>query len=147
MNPPYKKIHSESTYRHSLRDLGIETINTYSAFMALAIKLLAYNGILTAIVPRSFCNGLYFLPFRKFILENTAILHIHSFESRDNAFRDENVLQENIIIVLKKLKRNRIRRPSVFPEINFFLTITKDSFHTQILYQLMMLRCIFRFLQ
>jgi adenine-specific DNA-methyltransferase len=70
--------------------------------MALSIKLLADNGILTAIVPRSFCNGLYFLPFRKFLCANTAILHIHSFETRDNAFNDENVLQENVIITLKK---------------------------------------------
>ena len=107
MNPPYKKIHSESIYRNSLRDLGIETVNTYSAFIALGIKLMADNGILTAIVPRSFCNGLYFLPFRKFLLGNTAILHIHSFESRDDAFHDENVLQENIIIVLKKTKEKQ----------------------------------------
>jgi len=107
MNPPYKKINSDSIHRKVLSDLGIETVNTYSAFMALAIKLLADNGILTAIVPRSFCNGLYFLPFRKFLLENAAIKHIHSFESRDNAFRDENVLQENIIIVLKKTKEKQ----------------------------------------
>jgi len=107
MNPPYKKIHSDSIYRHSLRDLGIETVNTYSAFMALAVKLLTNNGILTAIVPRSFCNGLYFLPFRKFILDNTAVLHIHSFETRNDAFHDENVLQENIIIVLKKTEKKQ----------------------------------------
>ncbi|MCL2761918.1 MAG: Eco57I restriction-modification methylase domain-containing protein [Treponema sp.] len=107
MNPPYKKINSDSVYRNALRNIGIETVNTYSAFMALAIKLMADNGILTAIVPRSFCNGLYFLPFRKFLLDNTSILHIHLFESRDNAFRDENVLQENVIIVLKKTKRKQ----------------------------------------
>ena len=107
MNPPYKKIHSDSIYRHSLRDLGIETVNTYSAFIALAIKLMAENGILTAIIPRSFCNGLYFLPFRKILLDNTAILHIHSFETRDNTFKDENVLQENIIIVLKKTRKKQ----------------------------------------
>jgi adenine-specific DNA-methyltransferase len=105
MNPPYKKINSDSIHRNVLRDLGIETVNTYSAFMALAIKLMADNGILTAIVPRSFCNGLYFLPFRKFLLDNTAILHLHSFETRNDTFRDENVLQENIIIVLKKTKK------------------------------------------
>ena len=105
MNPPYKKILSDSIHRKMLRDVGIETVNTYSAFMALAIKLMAKNGILTAIVPRSFCNGLYFLPFRKFLLDNTTILHIHSFESRDNAFYDENVLQENIVIVIKRTKK------------------------------------------
>ncbi|GMO32603.1 MAG: Eco57I restriction-modification methylase domain-containing protein [Termitinemataceae bacterium] len=102
MNPPYKKINSDSAYRKSLHDIGIETVNTYSAFIAVAIKLLADDGVLTAIVPRSFCNGLYFLPFRKFLLANTSILQIHSFETRDNAFRDEKVLQENVIITLKK---------------------------------------------
>ena len=56
MNPPYKKIHSDSIYHSVLRDLGIETVNTYSAFMALVIKMMADNGILTAIVPCSFCN-------------------------------------------------------------------------------------------
>jgi len=120
MNPPYKKIHSDSAYRHSLRDLDIETVNTYSAFMALAVKLLSDNGILTAIVPRSFCNGLYFLPFRKFLLDNTAILHIHSFETRDNAFRDENVLQENIIIVLKKTRVKQKKTTISFSKDKYF---------------------------
>ncbi|MDR1175745.1 MAG: Eco57I restriction-modification methylase domain-containing protein [Treponema sp.] len=104
MNPPYKKIGTHSEYRNVLHDIGVETVNTYSAFMAIAIKLLSENSILTAIVPRSFCNGLYFLPFRKYINNNTAIQHIHIFESRKDNFKDENVLQENIVIVLKKTK-------------------------------------------
>jgi adenine-specific DNA-methyltransferase len=104
MNPPYKKISTNSEYRNVLHDIGIETVNTYSAFMVIAIKSLSENGVLTAIVPRSFCNGLYFLPFRKYINNNTAIQHIHIFESRKDNFKDENVLQENIIIVLKKTK-------------------------------------------
>ncbi|MDR2083751.1 MAG: Eco57I restriction-modification methylase domain-containing protein [Bacteroidales bacterium] len=104
MNPPYRKISANSEYRNVLHDIGIETVNTYSAFMAIAIKLLSENGVLTAIVPRSFCNGLYFLPFRKYINNNTAIQHIHIFESRKDNFKDENVLQENIVIVLKKTK-------------------------------------------
>jgi adenine-specific DNA-methyltransferase len=104
MNPPYKKIVANSEYRNVLHDIGVETVNTYSAFMAIAIKLLSENGILTAIVPRSFCNGLYYLPFRRYINNNTAIQHIHIFESRKENFKDENVLQENIVIVLKKTK-------------------------------------------
>jgi adenine-specific DNA-methyltransferase len=104
MNPPYKKINTNSEYRNVLHDIGIETVNTYSAFMAIAIKLLSENGILTAIVPRSFCNGLYFLPFRNYINNNTTIQHIHIFESRNDNFKEENVLQENIVIILKKTK-------------------------------------------
>ena len=34
LNPPYKKINSTSRYRHLLRQVGIETVNLYSAFVA-----------------------------------------------------------------------------------------------------------------
>jgi adenine-specific DNA-methyltransferase len=102
MNPPYKKINTHTVYKNVLYDIGINTVNTYSAFIAIGIKMLKENGILTAIVPRSFCNGLYFLPFRKMLHENIVIKHLHIFESRKDNFKDENVLQENIIIVLQK---------------------------------------------
>ncbi|MDR2921743.1 MAG: Eco57I restriction-modification methylase domain-containing protein [Treponema sp.] len=102
MNPPYRKINTNTVYKNVLHDISIDTVNTYSAFIAIGIKMLADNGILTAIVPRSFCNGLYFLPFRRLLYDNTAIKHLHIFESRRDNFKEENVLQENIIIVLKK---------------------------------------------
>jgi len=102
MNPPYQKINTNTVYKNVLHDISIDTVNTYSAFIAIGIKMLADKGILTAIVPRSFCNGLYYLPFRKLLYNTTAIKHLHIFESRKDNFKDENVLQENIIIVLKK---------------------------------------------
>ena len=102
MNPPYKKILTNSKERQSARVFGLETVNLYSAFMGAAISLTEDNGYVVAIVPRSFCNGVYYKPFREFILKNCAIKHIHLFESRDKAFRDEAVLQENIIIMLQK---------------------------------------------
>lgn len=102
MNPPYKKIQADSKERKSARAFGLETVNLYSAFMGAAISLTEDNGYIVAIVPRSFCNGVYYKPFREFILSNCAIKHIHLFESRDKAFKDEAVLQENIIIMLQK---------------------------------------------
>jgi adenine-specific DNA-methyltransferase len=102
MNPPYKKIATSSNHRKALRNLDIETVNLYSGFVALAIKLLAPGGELVAIIPRSFCNGPYYHPFRKQILEETSIKHIHIFESRNDAFSDDEVLQENVIIHLVK---------------------------------------------
>ena len=102
MNPPYKKILTNSKERQSARAFGLETVNLYSAFMGAAISLTEDNGYIVAIVPRSFCNGVYYKPFREFILRNCAIKHIHLFESRDKAFKDEAVLQENIIIMLQK---------------------------------------------
>jgi adenine-specific DNA-methyltransferase len=101
LNPPYKKINSASSHRLLLRQVEIETVNLYSAFVALAIELLQPGGQIVAIIPRSFCNGPYYRPFRDLILAKTAIRHMHLFASRDKAFKDDDVLQENIIIVLE----------------------------------------------
>lgn len=102
LNPPYKKIASSSTHRHSLRRVGIETVNLYSAFVALAVEQAAPGGQIVAIVPRSFCNGPYYRPFREWILARAAIRHIHLFGTRNQAFKDDAVLQENLIIRLER---------------------------------------------
>lgn len=102
LNPPYKKISTRSHHRQSLRQVGIETVNLYSGFVALAVSLLQPGGFLVAIIPRSFCNGPYYRPFRQFLLENTAIRHIHLFASRDKAFKGDDVLQENVILLLER---------------------------------------------
>ncbi|MDO5642269.1 MAG: Eco57I restriction-modification methylase domain-containing protein [Paracoccus sp. (in: a-proteobacteria)] len=101
LNPPYKKISSQSAHRLALRSVGIETVNLYSAFVALAVATAAPGGQIVAIIPRSFCNGPYYRPFRDFILERAAIRQMHLFESRNKAFKDDDVLQENIIIRLE----------------------------------------------
>ena len=102
LNPPYKKINSNSAHRLALRRVGIETVNLYSAFVALAVAQAASGGQIVAIIPRSFCNGPYYRPFRDFILGRTAIRHLHLFESRSKAFKDDEVLQENLIIRLER---------------------------------------------
>lgn len=98
MNPPYKKISNTSIHRQALRDVGIETVNLYSGFVALAIKLLKPGGELVAIIPRSFCNGPYYQPFRELLLGEMMLNHIHIFDTRNTAFSDDDVLQENIIV-------------------------------------------------
>lgn len=97
MNPPYGKMRTASATNERLRRLGIRTSNLYSAFVWLASRLLAPGGQLVAITPRSFCNGSYFKAFRQALLDDCALRDIHVFESRDTAFRDGAVLQENIV--------------------------------------------------
>ena len=102
LNPPYKKMGSSSTHRLLLRKVHIETVNLYAAFVALAILLMEEDGEIVAIIPRSFCNGTYYRPFRELLLNQCAIKQIHLFDSRTNAFADDDVLQENLIIHLVK---------------------------------------------
>lgn len=102
LNPPYKKINSDSRHRLLLRQVEIETVNLYSAFVSLVLALMEQGGQVVAIIPRSFCNGPYYRPFRNFLLGHAAIRHMHLFESRNKAFKDDDVLQENIIIMLER---------------------------------------------
>ena len=97
LNPPYKKINTDSQTRRYLRRIGIETSNLYAGFVAASIQMLKRCGELIAITPRSFCNGPYFYPFRKYLLDETVLRRVHVFESRSTAFKDDDVLQENII--------------------------------------------------
>jgi adenine-specific DNA-methyltransferase len=44
LNPPYKKINSDSEHRALLRAVGLETVNLYTAFVGLSIALVAPGG-------------------------------------------------------------------------------------------------------
>jgi hypothetical protein len=102
LNPPYKKINNDSKHRQWLRAVGLETVNLYTGFLGLVIELLESGGEAVAIIPRSFCNGPYYKPFRAFMAKRTAIRQIHLFESRSKAFKADDVLQENVIIHLQR---------------------------------------------
>lgn len=98
LNPPYRKIRNDSVERRRLEAAGLETTNLYTAFLFLTAHLLAPGGELVAITPRSFCNGPYFRSFRKAFLKLMRLDRIHVFETRDTAFGEDEVLQENIIL-------------------------------------------------
>ncbi|MCB9980295.1 MAG: Eco57I restriction-modification methylase domain-containing protein [Rhodospirillales bacterium] len=113
LNPPYGKINSASNWRKALRSQGIETVNLYTAFVALAIQQMEEGGEIVAITPRSFCNGSYYEPFRRLMLDSAALVSLHVFESRRTAFKDDGVLQENIIFKIKKgWKQNGVQLSS-----------------------------------
>ncbi len=134
LNPPYKKINSHSAHRLALRRVGIETVNLYSAFVALAVALAAPGGQIVAIIPRSFCNGPYYRPFRDFILERAAIRHLHLFHSRSKAFKDDEVLQENIIIRLERGGQQGPVRVSTSTDDTFADLATHDHPFARILF-------------
>ena len=117
LNPPYKKIRSDSAHRLLLRSVGIETSNLYTGFLSLAIKMLAQDGEMVAITPRSFCNGPYFKPFRELLLGEMSLRRIHVFESRTDAFRDDEVLQESIIFHAVKSR----------PQTQVTLSVSEDA--------------------
>lgn len=98
LNPPYRKIRTDSPERAWARACGVEVSNLYAAFVAATVASLAPGGQMVAITPRSFTNGTYFRRFRRFLLDKTSITKLHVFDSRDEAFRGDGVLQENLIM-------------------------------------------------
>lgn len=106
LNPPYRKINSDSRTRRLLREASIETSNLYTGFLALAARLLCDGGEMVSITPRSFCNGPYFRPFRREFLGAMALERLHVFDSRSAAFQRDSVLQENLIVRAVKSRRH-----------------------------------------
>jgi adenine-specific DNA-methyltransferase len=104
LNPPYRKINTNSFERELLRKRGIEVSNIYAGFVALATLLLAEGGELSAITPRSFCNGTYFKHFRQKLFSSMSLQAAHVFASRQKAFSQDAVLQENVIFSARKDK-------------------------------------------
>jgi len=97
LNPPYKKLNSQTAISRMLYSSDIEVANLYAVFVWLSMLMLGPGGQMVAITPRSFCNGPYFKKFRVSFLRAMSLKQIHIFESRKKAFGDDDVLQENII--------------------------------------------------
>jgi len=134
LNPPYKKLASASRHRRLLREVGIETVNLYSAFVALSVVLMKPGGQISVIIPRSFCNGPYYRPFREFLLDRTAIRHIHLFDSRKKAFKDDEVLQENVILLLEVEGEQGSVRISTSTDATFGDLTTQERVFEQIVF-------------
>ncbi len=109
LNPPYRKFRTDSPERALLREVGVETSNLYTAFVALALRSLTDGGELIAITPRSFCNGPYFTPFRHDLLRLGSLTHVHVFDSRSTAFGEDDVLQENVVFRVERSRTQTSR--------------------------------------
>ncbi len=103
-NPPYFKLNKNDPEAVMMDKFVSGQPNIYSFFMAISLLLLKDKGELVFITPRSFCSGLYYKKFRKWLIKNYSIKHIHVFDSRRDVFHNESVLQENIVIKISNQK-------------------------------------------
>ncbi len=94
-NPPYFKMSPTD-------DSGGDAPNAYARFVDVAIRMLTGGGQICFIIPRSFSSGYYFKRFRRRLHSVARLDHVHVFESRTDAFRNDGVLQENIIVMYRK---------------------------------------------
>ncbi len=108
-NPPYFKLNAEDARVKSVAGRLNGHTNIYTLFMALSAKLLSPQGKTCFIVPRSFCSGVYFSEFRRDLLKDVTPLSVHLFQSRNDVFKGDEVLQENVIISFEKSSHQEYR--------------------------------------
>lgn len=103
-NPPYKKIAKDAPEALAMPDVCYGAPNLYFLFASMSMFNLIDGGELVYIIPRSWTSGAYFKRFRQKFLSEGVLEHIHLFVSRDKVFEKESVLQETIIIKLRKTR-------------------------------------------
>ena len=103
-NPPYMKIAKDAPEALAMPDVCYGAPNLYFLFASMSLFNLKENGELVYIIPRSWTSGAYFKRFRQKFLSEGILEHIHLFVSRDKVFEKESVLQETIIIKVKKTR-------------------------------------------
>lgn len=101
-NPPYLRIMRDKATALAMSTVVHGAPNLYFLFASMSLFNLKPGSEMVYIIPRSWTSGLYFQHFRKYLLTNGKLIDIHLFLSRDTVFRDEEVLQETIIIKVKK---------------------------------------------
>ncbi len=101
-NPPYMKIPKNAPEAAAVPEICYGAPNLYFIFAAMGLFNLKSNGEMVYIIPRSWTSGAYFARFRQYFLTEGKLEHIHLFTSRNKVFDKEDVLQETIIIKVKK---------------------------------------------
>lgn len=105
-NPPYMKIPKDSPEATAMPEVCYGAPNMYFIFAAMGIFNLKDNGEMVYIIPRSWTSGAYFKRFRQYFLTRGKLEHIHLFVSRNKVFDKEDVLQETIIIKVRKTNKS-----------------------------------------
>ena len=100
-NPPYFKINKDDPRAIIGAAVVLGQPNIYALFMAASVELLSESGRVVYIVPRSFASGPYFRRFREVFFTSVIPTAIHLFKSRRDVFKNQTVLQENLIMTAR----------------------------------------------
>jgi len=101
-NPPYFKVPKSDPRAKSTGTVIHGQPNIYALFMAVAASALKPSGQFVFITPRSYTSGPYFRLFRERFFAKMRPEAVHVFESRTDAFKRDDILQENIILKARR---------------------------------------------
>lgn len=101
-NPPYMKIGKDAPEALGMSEVCYGAPNLYFLFASMSLFNLKEGSEMVYIIPRSWTSGAYFKSFREYLFNIGVLTNIHLFISRNKVFNSEDVLQETIIIKIKK---------------------------------------------
>lgn len=101
-NPPYLRVLRNNPAAMAMPKVVHGAPNLYFLFLSMSIFNLKDDCELVYIIPRSWTSGAYFKKFRDYLFSNVSVEHIHLFVSRDKVFQQEQVLQETMILKVKR---------------------------------------------
>ena len=125
-NPPYFVIEKGYKIPKQMEPYVYGRPNIFGLFIIQALSMLAPNGILAFIIPKSFLNSSYYSKIRNHIKETCKIIEIIDFE-KDNKFIDTQ--QSTFGIILKKESNNKILSTECNYSVKFYdnFMFTNDS--------------------
>ena len=101
-NPPYLRVMRDNPAALAMPQVVHGAPNLYFLFASMSLFNLKEESEMVYIIPRSWTSGAYFKAFREYFLNVGKIFNIHLFVSRDKVFNAEQVLQETMIIKMRK---------------------------------------------
>lgn len=131
-NPPFVQLSMEDDFDDSYKAYLLENYgsamgryNTFGFFVRKGINLLKPNGLFGFIIPNTITTQEYYQDLRKYILDNTSILNIVSYDKMP--FKDAVV--ENISLITKKTidDKNQIELVEYLDENNIKNSKIKQS--------------------
>jgi methylase of polypeptide subunit release factors len=125
-NPPYFVLEKGYKISKQMEPYICGRPNIFGLFIIQALSMLAPNGILAFIIPKSFLNSSYYSKIRNHIKETCKIIEIIDFE-KDNKFIDTQ--QSTFGIILKKESNNKIHSIECNYSVKFYdnFMFTNDS--------------------
>lgn len=121
-NPPYLRVTRDHPDAVAMPTVVHGAPNMYFLFASMSLFNLRPDCEMVYIIPRSWTSGEYFKTFRRYFLNNGKLEQIHLFVSRDKVFNQEQVLQETMII--------KVRRESTPPQqVKITSTQTNNDFN------------------
>lgn len=111
-NPPYFKIRADDARCKNHRGIIKGQPNIYSLFMSKCSELLAPNGKVCYLTPRSWISGPYFELLRQKLTSELQLTGIHVFNDKNASFPLDQIQQDSIITWFQK-KHSRNNEVSV----------------------------------